>query len=81
MVADWAIHALADLEGGWAKVPHVHMIVTARSWRVGSGRQFGIRNQAWLGSPSRRRDLAEAWYQITGIGSGDEVNAAHDHPT
>ena len=33
MVADWAIHRLADACGGWTIPPHVHLVITARSWR------------------------------------------------
>lgn len=59
MIADWAIHARAAPDGGWATPPHMHAVVTARAWR--EGRNAGQRNRAWLGS-KRAYDAAEdAW--------------------
>lgn len=67
MIVDWAIHALADEGGEWVTVPHVHFVVTARSWRTGSGRRFGLRNRAWFGGGLSRRELVRCWSDLTGI--------------
>lgn len=67
MVADWAIHALADDGGRWLKRPHLHAILTHRFWRPGT--RTGQPNAAWLGTPKHRQRMRDAWEQIAGSGS------------
>jgi hypothetical protein len=63
MVADWAIHALADADGRWVKKPHLHVVLTHRFWR--SGRRTGEPNGAWLGSARQRSKMVDAWEALT----------------
>lgn len=63
MVADWAIHALADPRNGWIKKPHLHAIVTHRFWKA--GRRTGEPNGAWLGSVKQRQKVVDAWERLT----------------
>ncbi len=58
MIAEWAIHALADSEGRWIKRPHLHAILTHRFWRPGT--RLGQPNAAWLGTPRHRQRLVDA---------------------
>lgn len=67
MIADWAIHALADDAGSWKIAPHVHIILTARGWRSGGGRRPGQRNIAWLSRETQHRALRQSWSDTTGI--------------
>lgn len=64
MVADWAIHALADDGGRWLKRPHLHAVLTHRFWRPGT--RLGQPNAAWLGTPRHRQRMSDAWDEITG---------------
>ncbi len=64
MVAEWAIHALADDAGRWIKRPHLHIILTHRVWRPGT--RTGQPNAAWLGTPRHRQRMMDAWDQIAG---------------
>lgn len=64
MVADWAVHALANADGRWIKKPHLHAILTHRFWKP--GRRTGEPNGAWLGSTKQRQKMADAWAAITG---------------
>lgn len=64
MVADWAIHALADDGGRWLKRPHLHAVLTHRFWRPGT--RLGQPNAAWLGTPRYRQRMNDAWDEITG---------------
>ncbi|MFK3889779.1 MobA/MobL family protein [Sphingomonas sp. NPDC079357] len=64
MVADWAVHALADADGRWVKKPHLHALLTHRFWKP--GRRTGEPNGAWLGSTKQRQKMADAWAAITG---------------
>lgn len=63
MVADWAIHALADGQGGWVKRPHAHFVITARFWR--RDRRQGQPQAAWFPSAKRRSAVGEIWEEIT----------------
>lgn len=65
MVADWAIHALADGEGCWIKRPHFHAILTHRFWKP--GRRTGEPNVAWLGTPKHRQRMMNGWINIHGL--------------
>jgi hypothetical protein len=62
MVVDWAIHALADGDGGWIKRPHVHLVITARFWR--KERRQGQPQAAWFPSAKRRTAVGEMWEQV-----------------
>ena len=62
MVADWAIHALADKDGEWIKRPHVHLVITARFWR--KERRQGQPQAAWFPSAKRRLAAGDAWEQV-----------------
>lgn len=66
MVADWAIHALADGEGGWIKKPHLHAIATARFWK---GPRIGQPQAAWLATAKSRSALEAVWTDMAaGLG-------------
>lgn len=67
MVADWAIHALADGEGGWLKKPHLHAIITGRFWR---GQRVGQPQAAWLTTAKQRTRLEDAWIALSQDGRG-----------
>lgn len=62
MVAEWAIHALADDGGRWIKRPHLHAIVTHRFWRPGT--RVGQPNAAWLGTPRHRQRMMDVWEAV-----------------
>ncbi len=62
MIADWAIHALADGEGGWIKQPHFHCVITARFWR--KDRRQGEPQGAWFPTVKRRVAAGDAWGEI-----------------
>jgi len=59
MIADWAIHALADGEGRWIKRPHLHAVATHRFWKA--GRRTGEPNAAWLATIKQQKKLMLAW--------------------
>ncbi len=59
MVADWAIHALADADGRWIKKPHMHAVLTHRFWKP--GRRTGEPNMAWLSTAKQRQKLIDRW--------------------
>lgn len=63
MVADWAIHSLADKDGHWIKKPHLHAILTHRFWKP--GRRPGEPNPGWLGTAKHRQKLVDGWEGIT----------------
>lgn len=63
MVVDFAIHALADGEGGWIKKPHVHAVATARFWK---GPRLGQPQPAWLTTARSRSALDAAWATMSG---------------
>lgn len=65
MIVDWAIHAKADGEGGWAVRPHIHMLATARFWRATTRK--GDRQRAWFCSKDQMRAAEDAWLAITGL--------------
>lgn len=65
MITDWAIHALPDEHGGWTKVPHVHLLITARSWRTWLSP--GKRNPNWIRSKAKIRDMQDSWSELTSI--------------
>lgn len=58
MVAEWALHALADEDGRWIKRPHLHVILTHRFWRACT--RVGQPNAAWLGTPRHRQRMMDA---------------------
>lgn len=62
MVADWAIHALADGNGGWIKKPHFHTVLTSRFWK--DGPRKGQPQPAWLTTVKRQKALADAWANL-----------------
>lgn len=65
MIADWAIHSLADADGRWIKRPHLHAVVTHRFWKT--GRRTGEPNGAWLGTAKRQQKMRDAWESIGNI--------------
>ena len=65
MVVDWAIHAKADADGGWATRPHVHLLCTARFWRPNARR--GHRQRQWLANAAQIREVEEAWLELLGL--------------
>lgn len=58
MIADWAIHARPDNDGGWIKKPHMHAVITSRFW---NGRRIGQLQAAWFATAKRRNTAADAW--------------------
>ena len=58
MVADWALHALADDDGRWIKKPHVHAVITSRFWK---GPRLGQPQPAWFQTAKHRAAVADAW--------------------
>lgn len=65
MLADWAIHAQRDDNGGWAVHPHAHMIVTARRFRTDIRK--GQRHKSWLYNSRQIDDVEDAWMTATGL--------------
>jgi hypothetical protein len=63
MVADWAVHALADGQGGWIKKPHMHAVITSRFWK---GPRAGQPQPAWFATANRCMAVGEAWEAIAG---------------
>lgn len=63
MVADWAIHRLAGEQSEWLIAPHVHLVITARAWRV--DRNPGRRNLAWFGSARSIEAAGDCWRSLT----------------
>ena len=63
MVADWAIHALADPDGRWLRKPHLHAVLTHRFWRA--GRRTGEPNPGSLGSTRMQQKMVAAWALAT----------------
>lgn len=61
MIADWALHALADGEGGWIKKPHMHAVITSRFWK---GPRAGQPQPAWFQTVKRRNAVGDAWQEI-----------------
>lgn len=74
MVVDWAIHALADEDGGWIKKPHFHAVITARFWK---GPRIGQPQAAWLHTSSQRSSALERWEKLTGSEMQDWTALAH----
>ena len=64
MIADWAIHALADEAGDWIKRPHFHAVITARFWK---GPRIGQPQAAWFQTSRQRKTLAENWGELVGL--------------
>ncbi|MBN8816521.1 MAG: MobA/MobL family protein [Sphingomonas sp.] len=62
MIADYAIHALADERGGWVKKPHVHAVLTGRFWK---GSRIGQPQPAWLQSVKQRTVVEDCWIRLT----------------
>jgi hypothetical protein len=62
MIADWAIHALSDGDGGWIKRPHFHAVITSRFWR--RDRRHGEPQGAWFPTVKRRVAAGDAWEEI-----------------
>ncbi|MEO9130695.1 MAG: MobA/MobL family protein [Sphingomonas sp.] len=62
MIADWALHALADAEGGWIKKPHMHAVITSRFWK---GPRVGQPQSAWFATIKRRNAVGLARQAIT----------------
>lgn len=58
MIADWALHALGDGEGGWVKKPHMHAVITSRFWK---GPRIGQPQPAWFSTAKRRSMVGEVW--------------------
>ena len=65
MIVDWGIHALADDMGGFTVPPHVHFLVTSRTWDA--RRALGRWQRAWYTRNAKVQDLKSAWYKETGL--------------
>ena len=61
MVADWALHAHADIEGRWIKKPHVHAVITSRFWK---GPREGQPQPAWFQTAKHRSAVGDAWQAL-----------------
>lgn len=68
MIADWAIHRLADEQGDWLIAPHVHLVITARAWRA--DRNPGRRNLAWFGSARSIKAAEDYWCSLVADARG-----------
>lgn len=62
MIADWALHALADGKGGWIKKPHMHAVITSRFWK---GPRLGQPQAAWFATAKRRNAIGQVWEEMT----------------
>ena len=58
MIADWALHARADGEGGWTKKPHMHAVITSRFWK---GPRAGQPQPAWFATTKMRNAAVDRW--------------------
>lgn len=58
MIADWAIHARPDDNGGGIKKPHMHAVITSRFWK---GPRVGQPQAAWFATAKRRNAAGDAW--------------------
>lgn len=67
MIADWAIHALADDTGGWVKRPHMHAVITGRFWK---GPRIGQPQPAWFQTVKQRGAVTESWDAVLQFGRG-----------
>jgi hypothetical protein len=65
MIADWAIHAKKSEDGEWAIRPHVHLLVSARTYR--KDRRPGRRHPRWFGSTNDHLAAQRAWEDIAGL--------------
>jgi hypothetical protein len=64
MVVDWAIHALRGEDGGYTIAPHVHWLITSRTF---DGPKPGQWQKAWISSSAQDTALRNAWYRLTGM--------------
>jgi hypothetical protein len=58
-ITAWAVHALEGDDGEWAVKPHVHLIVTARSWR--HDHRLGRRHAGGIASWPAQIRLEHIW--------------------
>lgn len=65
MVADWALHALADDDGRWVKKPHFHAVITSRFWK---GPRLGQPQPAWFQTAKHCAAVGEAWQTLINVG-------------
>jgi MobA/MobL family len=66
LIVDWAIHAKVDDSGtGWSTHPHVHLLCTARRWKLDMRK--GQRMRVWLYSKAQTQALEAAWLSVTGL--------------
>ena len=66
MVVDWAIHALRGDDGEFAVPPHVHFLITSRTW---DRRNAGQWQKSWITSHAQVNALGNVWYELTGMSS------------
>jgi MobA/MobL family len=69
MIADFAVHAKADGDGGWDVHPHAHLLITTRRWR--NDQRKGQRMRPWLFSKAQADALESAWLARTGLAPVD----------
>ncbi|WP_156678166.1 MobA/MobL family protein [Sphingomonas profundi] len=65
MIVDFGVHALAGDGDEWQVHPHAHLLITARAWDASRGP--GRRPAGWFCRETQVRELAEAWYAISGL--------------
>lgn len=64
MVVDWAIHTLRGEDGEFAVPPHVHFLITSRTW---DRRKAGQWQKPWITTPAQVTALGNAWFELTGM--------------
>jgi hypothetical protein len=65
MIVDWGIHAFPGEDRLWKTLPHVHLLITARTWR--HDRSPGRRHPRWIPGEPAQRGIADAWLALTGL--------------
>ena len=64
IIVDWAIHALQGEDDGVTNPPHVHFLITSRTW---DGPRPGTWQRPWITTPAQVTALGNAWYALTGM--------------
>lgn len=66
MICDWAIHSRPAGEGKREILPHAHMLITMRVFdRVSP--DIGRIRQTWLRTEKSRKNMAERWWEHSGM--------------
>ena len=65
MIVDWGIHARPGEDRPWDTLPHVHLLITARTWR--HNRSPGRRHPRWISCEAAQREISDAWLALAGF--------------